>query len=380
MKGLQISLLGDVDISYDGNSIVQKLSEKSVAMIAMMVCTAKKKIARHKIASMLWADSFETANYNLRYNLWNIRKNIPKAAGDQEFILSDREYCWINPHYEFGCDIVSLERAREEYDARTISEIANRELLRGSFLERFYIKNGEEFNEWAEMQRASYERICLDVLRKMLDYDRRNGNLELAIRDLSAMLQLDPFNEDLHYSLMKTYIKNGNHSRAIVQYKRYKKLLMEELQVEPRECIKKLYASLMDQTQEPEQSPAPEDATVVVLNSKPAPRICYSAAGDLIDCILQQVNDGYLEKVPANYWTDIYTIHPDANRFAGGERRKQSINDIRLFYSIRGMLLKLSELLDFQVIIKNVEAIDDKSKELLGFLENTTELNLQYEE
>lgn len=375
MNGLQVYLLGNVDIRYNGKSIAKNLSEKSIAIIAMLICAENRKMSRQKIASMLWADSFETANYNLRYNLWNIRKVIPRM-GEHDFILADREFCRINPQYKFWCDIACLDSIGSDLDTHINHQIEYRELLKGGFLDQFYIKNSEEFNEWVELERVGYERVCIDLLKKIMEKDRCDGNTELIINDMLAILQLDPFNEELHYGLMKAYLKTGNRSRAIAQYKKYRKLLMDELQLEPKECIKELYSFLTKNASEDTE----ENEVVIIVNENPSPGVGYFAAGELVDRILWQLRDGYLVNVPTNYWRDICSIHPDVERFAARGKKGERVSDIRLFYSIRGMLMKLGEELDFRVIIKNTERIDEKSGELFGFLSNTTELNLQYED
>lgn len=71
---LVVNLLGNAGIYYRGEDITTRLSSKSVAIIMYLVENYNKKITREKISDLLWAEKYENSGYNLRYNLWNIKK------------------------------------------------------------------------------------------------------------------------------------------------------------------------------------------------------------------------------------------------------------------------------------------------------------------
>ena len=62
MGTLNIRMMGSFSINNDREDLFSKLSSKSAAIIALLVCNESGKMARDKLASVLWADSFETAN------------------------------------------------------------------------------------------------------------------------------------------------------------------------------------------------------------------------------------------------------------------------------------------------------------------------------
>ncbi|MFA7661530.1 MAG: hypothetical protein WCX59_01815 [Anaerovoracaceae bacterium] len=81
---LSINMLGEVNITYKGEKIVDSLSNKTVAMICLLVLNRDKNVSKEKIASYFWPDSNEeAARYNVRYNLWTIGKLIPKDAAER---------------------------------------------------------------------------------------------------------------------------------------------------------------------------------------------------------------------------------------------------------------------------------------------------------
>ena len=76
-RGLFIQLFGSAELLVDGVPVTTKLSAKSLAILCFLVCHEQRRASREKLASMLWSESYETATYNLRYNLWNIKNVNP---------------------------------------------------------------------------------------------------------------------------------------------------------------------------------------------------------------------------------------------------------------------------------------------------------------
>ncbi|MGO3169405.1 hypothetical protein, partial [Senegalia sp. (in: firmicutes)] len=75
MAKLNIYLLGRVEILLNDESIIDKLSHKSIGILNYMAVEKNKKFNRNKIADMFWdSNDFDTSRYNLRYNLWQFRK------------------------------------------------------------------------------------------------------------------------------------------------------------------------------------------------------------------------------------------------------------------------------------------------------------------
>ncbi|HOL16600.1 MAG TPA: hypothetical protein PLZ49_10540, partial [Bacillota bacterium] len=84
---LSINMFGQMSISYNGASIAAKLSKKLMALICLLVLNAHREMSREKITAYLWPDSEEeSARYNLRYNLWVLKKVIPLDANGESFV------------------------------------------------------------------------------------------------------------------------------------------------------------------------------------------------------------------------------------------------------------------------------------------------------
>ena len=75
---LKIELYGDMRIEFFGRDLIGVLSKKSVALIAYLMCAPSRQASKSTLKDLLWIDAGEKAAYNLRFNLWSIKKNIPE--------------------------------------------------------------------------------------------------------------------------------------------------------------------------------------------------------------------------------------------------------------------------------------------------------------
>ncbi|MFA5577747.1 MAG: hypothetical protein WC983_10810, partial [Tissierellaceae bacterium] len=106
---LIIGFLGKVKISYNEKNVEEKLGSKAIALICLLALNRKRYVSREKLEGYLWPDSdTEAARYNLRYNLWLIKKNVGKDENDREFLYVDNECCAINSDYQCECDILDI--------------------------------------------------------------------------------------------------------------------------------------------------------------------------------------------------------------------------------------------------------------------------------
>src|SRR5690554_816710 len=107
---LTINMMGKVNIIYKDINMNGKLSQKLVALICLLVLYRDRDVSKERIVSYLWPDSeADAAKYNLRYNLWMIKKHIPRDKTGEPLIITGKDYCRINKNYPFYCDKILLD-------------------------------------------------------------------------------------------------------------------------------------------------------------------------------------------------------------------------------------------------------------------------------
>ena len=240
---LRIDLYGDVRIIFNDEDITQKFSKKSIGLIAYLLCTPSQQASKNTLKDLLWIDAGEKAAYNLRFNLWNIKKNIPEVGGEN-FIITSGNLCRINPNYPIEKNIIEkLENLQSEIsleDMNDAEDTGNRLV----FMEHFYLKDCDDFNDWLTLERNNRERRLIAALARVEDYLEENIDFKTALNVLEKMMFLSPFEDDFHIKAMKIYAELGNYGEAAREYKNYSEWLKKELGVAPSKNMRDTYLSI----------------------------------------------------------------------------------------------------------------------------------------
>ncbi len=413
---LELQLLGQLEISADGQSLLAQLSAKSAAILCLLICTEEKKLTRAKLSSMLWGDSFETASYNLRYNLWNIRKVIPRDRNGQELILSDKEFCWRNPAYSVYCDLLEVRRLKEQAKRQAaLSERIEllkklRALLSGEFMEQFYIRSSDEFNEWVLFERAACQRLTLQVLHGLYTCCLKAEDAQTAAEALAAELAENPYDEELHFQMMELYLQMGQRPLAIRQYQECEAVLRRELNIMPQKKLRQLYVKLQEEA-EPSDAQAKQHrkegsrahAVFVDLARQPLPEIPYLAVSEFLNGVAAGCGKEVLAGVSPVYLRDLSLLQPSLLQLSlcAGERAANAewteagktspeqwfaneapterecgrlccnsqILNVRLLQSLRHALAQLAKRCEISVRLPEGKAIDKESALWFSYLQ-----------
>lgn len=377
MDKLKIYLIGNPEVFFGNNSIYSKLSSKSIGILAILLCNKNKKVVRDKISNFLWPDCYETANYNLRYNLWNLKKNLPVDNCGNEFLITDNKYISINPDYLFESDVTAIEDININDDLNDINFLENiKAQFRGDFLEDFYIKDSDEFNDWVFSQRAIYQKMQLQTLNALTESYLKLSELEKAEGILEEVLKLNPYDEESHYKLMEIYIRKNETNLAIKHYKKVETLLIEDLNTFPQKKIKDLYLSLIN-NKEHNESIKSKEAISIRLNEYADDSIDYFLMSELAEKILNNIKKSKIQNIRKTYLEDIGTIQPRIFEFIINSSVIH-LNEVRLFYSLKNVLQILAVDEFVQIIIYNKDKIDKKSQSFINFIEASTDISIKY--
>ena len=191
---------------------------------------------------MFWNDSSEeAARYNLRYNLWCIRRILRKYICNDTFIISQSQNtCQFNCDTEHYIDTSEFMTLCKEKDVSCYEKAAD--IYKGDFLEDYCIKGSPEFDNWIFFERERLQKMLLSILNWLSDSYIENGNEPKSIGCLERMLSFNEFQEEIYIKLMKLYISSGDMPSAELVYKRYSKIMREELNLPPNAEVQKMFS------------------------------------------------------------------------------------------------------------------------------------------
>lgn len=245
---LEIRLLGVPEARMNGEVVSDFRSSKVRALLYYLAKQGQPQ-SRSTLVALLWGDTLEASGRNsLNKAFTNLRKLIP------EFIVTDRATASLNVESSCHIDAVAFEGqtkvAVESRNIELLTETTN--LYAGDFLEGFHVADAPDFEEWVRNERMRLSRVAASALSTLSEWQIEDGDLEEAQATIRKSLQLEPWNEVAHQSLMNVLVAAGHRSAALAQYDQCCEILARELDVEPSRQTKDLYEKIRsDQIEQP---------------------------------------------------------------------------------------------------------------------------------
>lgn len=224
---VRVELLGGFDVSHDGQPISLPLSAQRVlALLALH----DRPLLRAFVAGVLWLDSpEERAAASLRSVLWRLR--LP----GRDLVEAGRAHVGLAP--EVWVDV---------RDARAFARgVLSRDVERDALVERWEARLGGDllphwYDDWVLMERERFRELRLHALESLCDQLLEARDPAHAMEAALAAISADPLRESAHRALIRVHLSEGNHSDALRVYRRYRRLLHEELGVEPSDQLRGL--------------------------------------------------------------------------------------------------------------------------------------------
>jgi WD40 repeat protein/DNA-binding SARP family transcriptional activator len=241
MPLLTLDLLGPAHISTDGH-ILDLRVRKELALLAYLAIEQQRH-RREVLLGLLWPDTpEETARNNLRVVLSGLRRALGAVA--DAVLLADRQYVQFAPASAHTLDVTrfrnllaagvahahaAIERC-EICIARLVEAV---ELYRGDFLAGFSLPDSAPFDEWATVQREQLHQQQLHALDTLASAAELRGDPARQIEFARRQLTLEPWREQAHAQLMRGLARAGDRSAALAQFDLCRRILAEELGLEP---------------------------------------------------------------------------------------------------------------------------------------------------
>jgi DNA-binding SARP family transcriptional activator len=246
MEELQLSLLGKLQVSRAGKPVTGFVSSKAQALLCFLAVTGRPH-DRQTLATLLWGDMPEVeARTNLRTVLANLRKLL------EPFLEISRETVRFKRGSSYWLDVelfqAALAAAGLSEKSSELPELSEPhpppkifiqplrqalELYQGDFLEGFTVREALGFEEWMLNQRERLRQLAVQGLFNLAREHTLRGEYAAAMDYTGRLLALEPWREEGHRQMMTLLAKSGQRSAALAQYENCRRILAEELGVEP---------------------------------------------------------------------------------------------------------------------------------------------------
>ncbi|WP_326722423.1 NB-ARC domain-containing protein [Streptomyces sp. NBC_00243] len=261
---LRFSVLGPVR-AWRGEDLLPAGSPQQRAMLAALLLREGRTATASELIDALWGD--EPPAQALA-TVRTYASRLKKALGPEILVGEAGGYAIRLSGTGGTLDLTQAqELAADAEKARSAGDLCHaREVLRRALS----LWDGEPLasvpGPFADTQRARLEELRLQLLESRMDMDLEQGCHAEAVSELTALTAAHPLRERLRELLMLALYRSGRQAEALAVYADTRRLLADELGVDPRPGLKELQHRILqaDPGLAEPSAPAAEPATAPV--------------------------------------------------------------------------------------------------------------------
>jgi DNA-binding SARP family transcriptional activator/tetratricopeptide (TPR) repeat protein len=231
---LRLITFGGVGLESDDGSVPSRLRPPRLALLAVLAAAGERGVSRERIAGLLWPESDEQrASHSLRQARYALRSEI-----DLEVIRSEGSVLSLDPA-TITSDVAEFNAALAAGDRRRAVS-----LVRGPFLDGFYLPNASEFERWVEEERARLAATTSAALVSLANEASQAGEHDAAVECWRSLTLRDPLSGRFALGYVKALAARGDRADALGFVRQHTAVVRRELDAEPDPEIKRLEGEL----------------------------------------------------------------------------------------------------------------------------------------
>jgi DNA-binding SARP family transcriptional activator len=281
---LEFRILGPLEVSADGEPL-QLSGQKQRALLALLLLDVNRVVSTDRIVDALWG---EEPPRTAATSLQNFVSQLRKLLGSDVVVTKPPGYqLRIEPEQ---LDLERFVRLVEESRAEPAAERAAK-LRRALALWRGRPLADLGFEAFAQQEIGRLEELRLAALEDRLEAELEAGRHSDLIGELEAFADEHPLRERLRSQLMLALYRSGRQAEALQIYHDTRRVLVDELGIEPSPTLQQLHGAILrqDPTLEEGQpvAPAAEDRIKDVVETMLAGRLVPVLGADVADLTLR---------------------------------------------------------------------------------------------
>ncbi|HHS97626.1 MAG TPA: tetratricopeptide repeat protein [Chloroflexi bacterium] len=229
MSGLYVRLFGSLEWSLGDAPLTVPPSQKARSLLSYLLVHHDRPIPRDRLLGLFWPERSESsARRALSHALWQIRRALGPAA---DRLVTDPGAVIFRFLPEDRLDVETFQQLCVAPSPLPPGEEIQRlreavSLYRADFLEGTY-------DDWALLERERLRELYLRALERLIVLYKQAGNYPRALTCALRLVAADPLREEVHRELMRIYHLLGRDQAALKQFEMLRRILREELDIEP---------------------------------------------------------------------------------------------------------------------------------------------------
>ncbi len=266
---VRFRLMGPLRVLYEGQTITPS-APKVMTVLALLLLRANRVVKSSELIDELWGHNPPaTALITLQGYISRLRKMFTSRVTDGSVSLNTEPSGYVivvQPEqidlYEFESLAVRGRDALEDGDFAAAAELCARAMQLWDGPPLADVRPGDLLS--AHLVRLEESRIR--VIETGIEARLRAGEHRAVISELMELARTHPLHEGIRQQLMLALYRSGRRFEAVAEYERLRRLLRDELGLDPSVRLRTMYQALLV-----------DDQAVLVTPTPPAPAAARSA-------------------------------------------------------------------------------------------------------
>jgi len=209
-------------------------SDKALRMFKYFLLNRHKEIYNEELVEVFWPNiDPDTGKKRLYNTIYLLRKNL----GIKDIVINKTTSYKFNENYSCWID---WERFLDIYDSLndnvTVDELKEAiELYKGDLMP------GLRYEYWVEEIRTNIKEKYLDLIYQLSEKLYKNNEYLEALKYLKKGINEELYREEYYNLAMKILVQTGRVYEALTVYEKYKKLIKDDLGIDPGSTINQTY-------------------------------------------------------------------------------------------------------------------------------------------
>jgi len=215
-------MLGEFKLSFGDKTVTDKSSrsKKVWLLLEYLILFRNKDVGQEELIDIFWPNNESDNPGNaLKTLLFRVRSTLnDNGLPGHELIMFNHGSYTINPKYTIQVDCEKfdsyLDKARMESNTEIRADLllSAAALYKGDFLP----KSSSE--HWALPVSTYYRSRYIAAVHELISLFGESENYEKIISICQKAINIDPYDESLHYSLIKALVHTGSQQKAMEHY------------------------------------------------------------------------------------------------------------------------------------------------------------------
>ena len=286
---MEFGILGPLRVRAEGGEIRVPGAKRRALLAVLLLHHGDAVVPAERLIDELWGeDPPATAAKGLQVHVSELRR----ALGDGHPIVTRPTGYAV----ELAPEALDLDRFERQLDeARRLRAAGDLRAAADVLRAALALFRGPPLADVELLGRAAAEGARLDSLRlaaleDRLELDLALGEHAAAIPELEVLVAQHPYREQLHAHLMVALYRAGRQADALEAFRRARRVLVDELGLEPGRELQRLEAAVLAQDPALElaaPAPAPRRAPALALPTRPADLVGREADLDAVAVLLR---------------------------------------------------------------------------------------------